>query len=542
MDKLKNQDTELVQDRKTKDAEIPVANDEAAIASRRAFLKAQAEAMEEDQEPEFPEESKPNLTDLIESIPDENKKDNEDRNLIHTDSDDFDETAAEDEDEDELEDLIDEGNKQDISEYYEDMQPADFVEEIDDLDDEDIEKLPELLNTEQLTEIMEEADDETRQRIGDHLPDDTLLEMFEDMSKDDIVDILGEMEIARRKRLLNRMKSGDRKIIHTLLQYPDDSAGGIMTTEYIALREDRTCAEALDTIRDIGPKTEVIETIYVTDEDRLKKLVGTVDLRDLLSSPRNTKLCDIMDDQVVSVEPEVDQEEVAQVVSKYDLQAIPVVSSKGSILGIITVDDIIDVINEEHDEDIAHLGGTSAEEGLDTTLWESARLRLPWLLVNLLTAFLASFTVKVFESTIAQVVALSATMTIVSGMGGNAGTQTMSVMVRELSNGDVDFKENWKSFVKEIFLGVVDGAATGLVTGIIVSLVYGNAFLGVIIFLAMIGNLMVSGIFGFLVPLILDKLHADPALASSIFVTTATDVLGFFIFLGLADLFLPFLT
>ncbi|WP_442852569.1 magnesium transporter [Oribacterium sp. NK2B42] len=429
-----------------------------------------------------------------------------------------------------------------MSEYYEDMQPADFVEEIDDLDDEDIEKLPEFLNTEQLTEIMEEADDDTRQRIGDHLPDDTLLEMFEDMSKDDIVDILGEMEIARRKRLLNRMKSGDRKIIHTLLQYPDDSAGGIMTTEYIALREDRTCAEALDTIRDIGPKTEVIETIYVTDEDRLKKLVGTVDLRDLLSSPRNTKLCDIMDDQVVSVEPEVDQEEVAQVVSKYDLQAIPVVSSKGSILGIITVDDIIDVINEEHDEDIAHLGGTSAEEGLDTTLWESARLRLPWLLVNLLTAFLASFTVKIFESTIAQVVALSATMTIVSGMGGNAGTQTMSVMVRELSNGDVDFKENWKSFVKEIFLGVVDGAATGLVTGIIVSLVYGNAFLGLIIFLAMIGNLMVSGIFGFLVPLILDKLHADPALASSIFVTTATDVLGFFIFLGLADLFLPFLT
>jgi len=542
MDKLKKQDTELVSDQKTKDAENPVNNDEAAIASRRAFLKAQAEAMEEDQEPEFPEESKPNLTDLIESIPDENKKDNEDRNLIHTDSDDFDETAAEDEDEDELEDLIDEGNKQDISEYYEDMQPADFVEEIDDLDDEDIEKLPELLNTEQLTEIMEEADDDTRQRIGDHLPDDTLLEMFEDMSKDDIVDILGEMEIARRKRLLNRMKSGDRKIIHTLLQYPDDSAGGIMTTEYIALREDRTCAEALDTIRDIGPKTEVIETIYVTDEDRLKKLVGTVDLRDLLSSPRNTKLCDIMDDQVVSVEPEVDQEEVAQVVSKYDLQAIPVVSSKGSILGIITVDDIIDVINEEHDEDIAHLGGTSAEEGLDTTLWESARLRLPWLLVNLLTAFLASFTVKVFESTIAQVVALSATMTIVSGMGGNAGTQTMSVMVRELSNGDVDFKENWKSFVKEIFLGVVDGAATGLVTGIIVSLVYGNAFLGLIIFLAMIGNLMVSGIFGFLVPLILDKLHADPALASSIFVTTATDVLGFFIFLGLADLFLPFLT
>lgn len=529
MDELKQQDEEHKLNQETSAAGKSVSN-----VDPRSW---------EDDEPEIPEESRPNLTDLFESIPDDDKKsDDDDRNQIHTDTDDFDEDRADEpEREDELEELIDEGNKEEISEYYEEMQPADFVEEVDDLDDEDLQKLPKFLNTEQLTEIMEEADDDTRQRISEHLDDDTLLAMFEDMSKDDIVDILGEMEIAHQKRLLNRMKSGDRRIIHTLLQYPDDSAGGIMTTEYIALREDRTCAQALDTIRDIGPKTEVIETIYVTDEERLKKLVGTVDLRDLLSSPRNTKLSEIMDDQVVSVEPEVDQEEVAQVVSKYDLQAIPVVSSKGSILGIITVDDIIDVINEEHDEDIAHLGGTSAEEGLDTTLWESVRMRLPWLLINLLTAFLASFTVKMFESTIAKVVALSATMTIVSGMGGNAGTQTMSVMVRELANGEITFKENWKPFVKEILLGVVDGAATGLVTGIVVALLYGNVYLGLIIFLAMIGNLVVSGIFGFLVPLTLEKLHADPALASSIFVTTATDVLGFFIFLGLASAFLPYL-
>ena len=523
MDELKQQDEEHKLNQETSAAGKSVSN-----VDPRSW---------EDDEPEIPEESRPNLTDLFESIPDDDKKsDDDERSQIHTDTDDFDEDRADEpEREDELEELIDEGNKEEISEYYEEMQPADFVEEVDDLDDEDLQKLPKFLNTEQLTEIMEEADDDTRQRISEHLDDDTLLAMFEDMSKDDIVDILGEMEIAHQKRLLNRMKSGDRRIIHTLLQYPDDSAGGIMTTEYIALREDRTCAQALDTIRDIGPKTEVIETIYVTDEERLKKLVGTVDLRDLLSSPRNTKLSEIMDDQVVSVEPEVDQEEVAQVVSKYDLQAIPVVSSKGSILGIITVDDIIDVINEEHDEDIAHLGG------LDTTLWESVRMRLPWLLINLLTAFLASFTVKMFESTIAKVVALSATMTIVSGMGGNAGTQTMSVMVRELANGEITFKENWKPFVKEILLGVVDGAATGLVTGIVVALLYGNVYLGLIIFLAMIGNLVVSGIFGFLVPLTLEKLHADPALASSIFVTTATDVLGFFIFLGLASAFLPYL-
>ncbi len=491
-------------------------------------LKTEADKEEQNEgaEIEIPEESRPNLTALFESIPDSDRKEQPEEAK-----------NDEEEDEDALEQLIDEGNQQDIDEYYEDMQPADFVEEVDELDDEDIRRLPEFLDTEQLTEIMEEADDDLRQRLGENLSDDQLLEVFESMSKDDIVDIMGEMSTGRRKTLLNHMKAGDRRIIHTLLQYPDDSAGGIMTTEYIALREERSCAEALDIIREIGPKTEVIESIYITDDKR--HLVGIVDLRDLLGASRNTKLREIMDDQVISVEPEVDQEEVAQMVSKYDLQAIPVVSRKQTILGIITVDDIIDVINEEHDEDIAHLGGTSSEEDLDSTLTESIRMRLPWLLVNLLTAFLASFTVKLFEGTIEKVVALSATMTIVSGMGGNAGTQTMSIMVRELAKGELDLRENWKSLVKEILLGMVDGAACGLVTGIVVGTLYRNVFLGIIIFLAMIGNLVVSGIFGFLVPVVLKRLKADPALASSIFVTTATDVLGFFIFLGLASLFLP---
>lgn len=184
------------------------------------------------------------------------------------------------------------------------------------------------------------------------------------------------------------------------------------------------------------------------------------------------------------------------------------------------------------------MAGVSGEESLDTSLAESIRLRLPWLLVNLATAFLASFTVKAFESTIAQVVALSATMTIVTGMGGNAGSQTMSILVRDLANGDISWDKAKKPLFKEILLGLVDGAACGLVTGIIVWLVYGNAWLGVIIFIAMIGNLVVSGTFGFLVPVVLKKLHADPAISSSIFVTTATDVLGFFIFLGLAKAFL----
>ena len=202
-------------------------------------------------------------------------------------------------------------------------------------------------------------------------------------------------------------------------------------------------------------------------------------------------------------------------------------------------DDIVDVLVEEQTEDILRMGGVAKEETLDSTLFQSIRMRLPWLLINLVTAFLAALTVKAFESTIAQVVALSATMSIVTGMGGNAGTQTVSIIIRNLAMGKVKFKEVGRLLIKELLLGLINGAIIGLVTGIIVATIYNNMYLGIIIFLAMIGNLIISGFFGLLIPIILEKLKVDPALSSSIFLTTATDVLGFFLFLGLATLFLP---
>ena len=347
------------------------------------------------------------------------------------------------------------------------------------------------------------------------------------------------MKYVQKKALLNQMMEDDRKIIRTLLNYPEDSAGGIMTTAYIALDEKLTVEQGMRRIRQIANKSEVIETIYIVDHSQ--SLVGVANLRDFLTAKKDDLLKDIMKVNPIYVHPEDDQEYAAKLVSKYDLNAIPVVNNRGSILGIITVDDIIDVIVQEYNEDILELGGVSSEENLNTTLWDSIRLRLPWLLVNLLTAFVASMTVKAFEGTIAKVVALSATMTIVTGMGGNAGSQTQSILVRQLSQDDVSLRKYAKSFIKEIMLGVVDGAINGLITGIIVSVIYHNVYLGLIIFIAMIGNLVVAGVFGFLVPVALKRLGADPAVSSSIFITTATDVLGFFIFLGLAQLFLPLL-
>jgi magnesium transporter len=438
-----------------------------------------------------------------------------------------------------IREIISSKNKTELDEFLDHSEPIDFAQQVAELEDDEIMDLLALLDENQLASLMEESEDKERIRIAHMLDNKRLLVAFGYMQKDDIVDMLGDFPIGRRKEIVNLMKSDDRRIITTLLNYPEDSAAGIMTTQYIALNENLSVHDGLDKIRDIGPRTEVIETIYVINDKR--ELTGVCDLRDLLNASRDNRIKDIMDDHVISVLPETDQEVVARLVSRYDLESIPVVTKNNQIFGIITVDDVIDVIVEEYDEDMLQMAGVSKEESIDSSLKDSVRMRLPWLFINLATAFLASFTVKIFEGTISKVVALSAVMTIVSGMGGNAGTQTMSILVRELAQNKVDLKESIRAFFKEIGLGVVDGAATGLLTGVIVAMVYGNPFLGVIVFLAMIGNLVVAGVFGFLVPVILDKLHADPAVSSSIFVTTATDVLGFFIFLGLASIFIKYL-
>ncbi|MDD6666658.1 MAG: magnesium transporter [Lachnospiraceae bacterium] len=439
----------------------------------------------------------------------------------------------------ELRALISRADRSAIAAFIEDFQPIDFAELVSELEDDEIAALTPLLDDDTLASLMEESEDKDRIRIARTLDNTRLLTAFEYMQKDDIVDILGDFTIGRRKEVMRSMRSSDQQIITKLLKYPEDSAGGLMTTEYIALHDNLTAGEGLQTIRKIAPKTEFIETIYVIDKSR--KLIGSVSLRQLLAAPKATRISSLMNDQVISIYPETDQEEASKLVSRYDLDAIPVVSKSNQILGIITVDDVIDVIIEEYDEDMLQMGGVNVEESIDSTWKESLRMRLPWLLINLATAFLASFVVNIFQSTIEKVVALSAVMTIISGMGGNAGTQTMSILVRTLAQEDIDWKEAIPHLFKEILVGILDGASCGLVTGVVVYFMYHNIFLSLIVLLAMIGNLIVSAVFGFLVPVILKKCHADPAVASSIFVTTATDTLGFFIFLGLAKACLPLL-
>jgi len=424
-------------------------------------------------------------------------------------------------------------------EWVEKNYPIDIAEALSEIDREKIDNFTSLLSTEDLADIFEESEKELQIDILKNKSSEEIIEIFSHMAADDITDILGLLSIQKRKELLRHMKQEEAEVVKKLLGYDKESAGGIMTTEYILLNKNLTTTEALRKIKGIGPDTEIIDTIFISDNQ--KKLVGVVDLREILSSSDETKLSEIMEDNIIKVTPDVDQEVVAQQVSKYDLSAMPVINKRGIMIGIITVDDIIDVIEAENTEDMYKMVGVHEEESVDSPLFKSVQRRLPWLFINLGTAFLAAFTVGMFEDVISQVVALAVAMPIVAGMGGNAGSQTLSVVIRSIALGDVDFKDSWKLIFKEGMLGTINGAATGILTGVILYYMYGNYYLGIIIFLAMVFNLLLAGLFGFLIPLGLKSAGIDPALASAIFLTTVTDVFGFFIFLGLAKMFLVYL-
>lgn len=427
----------------------------------------------------------------------------------------------------------------DLNSLTDELKLIDIAKTLSEYEDNQIVLLCTALTDEKLAMVLEHADENIQLKIISYLTNEKILKIFGYMQKDDIADILGMLKIYKRKELLNLMIEGDRKILTSLLGYKEDSAGGIMTTEFIIFKQDMTIKDTLKEIKKMAPKNELLDTLFISDNTR--KVVGTVELRDVLINDNDTILADISSKNFISVEPEVDQEEVAAMFRKYDLTVLPVVNKKQIILGIITVDDVMDVMVEEQTEDILKMGGVAKEETLNSTFWDSVKLRLPWLVINLLTAFLAALTVKAFEGTIAKVVALSSTMSMVTGMGGNAGTQTVSIIIRNIAMGNIELKDALPQLKKEILLGLVNGLVIGIITGIAVGMIYQSVYLGIIILLAMVGNLIVSGIFGLLVPLVLQKLKVDPALSSSIFLTTATDVLGFFIFLSLANLFISYL-
>ena len=426
--------------------------------------------------------------------------------------------------------------KHELENYLKENHFIDIAESFEELDDSELKRILSLMSDENKAKVIEQADEELQEKILELFSDEEIIMIFSHMSPDDITDILGYIEFQKRKSILDNMKRSEANKLRELLGYEEDSAGGIMTTRYIAFREELLIKDIMAKIKVIAPKTEVIEKIFVLNNKR--ELIGEADLRDILISPDDMQLKEIKNENIISVHPDEDQEDVARMVSKYDLKVIPVVSRRNQLLGIITIDDIIDVILEEGTEDILKLGGVSEEENINSKLLISIKKRLPWLVVNLGTAFLASFVVGTFQGTISRAVILATAMPIVAGMGGNAGTQSLTVTIRGIALGEQSMIDNNKMVLKQIFVGFINGAVLGFITGFIMFLVNKNIFLGFIIFLAMIGNLTIACLTGFLIPVTLKRLKIDPALASAVLLTTFTDVCGFFLFLGLAQMFI----
>ena len=362
--------------------------------------------------------------------------------------------------------------------------------------------------------------------------------LIQEIPSDDAAALVDNLPDELSTAVLDLMRPRESGVVEGLLEYDEKTAGRIMNPTVFALSEDLTVGEAITELqnhRDI----EMVFYLYVVDERR--HLVGVTSLRRLLLVSPETPLKRIMVADLISARVEMDQEEVARQVAAYNLLAIPVVDEENKLVGIITVDDVIDVIKDEATEDIYRLAGVSGDERAFTPAMESLRKRLPWLGVNLVTAFLAAAVVALFEGTIDAFPVLAIFMPIVAGMGGNAGTQTLTVVVRGIALGELTWGNARKALLKEMVVGIGNGVVLGLAAALVVWATRGNPTLGIILGLAMVVNLFVAAAAGTLVPLGLRAANVDPALASSVFITTMTDVFGFFSFLGLASLFSRYL-
>jgi magnesium transporter len=379
-----------------------------------------------------------------------------------------------------------------------------------------------------------EVDDTVREEILDELPPETVVEGVRELDSDDAVKILEDLPESEQAEILDQLPSLDRVALRRSLKYPEDSAGRRMQSEYVAVPPSWSVGHTIDYLRENEELPERFFELYVVDGDY--KLLGAVALDTLLRTRRPTHVSELMDAGRRRVLVTADQEEVARLFERYNLIALPVVDEADRLAGVITVDDVVDVIEEEAEKDIKALGGVTGDEELSDSVWTIARGRFNWLLVNLATAFLASSVLGLFEGELQKMVALAVLAPIVASQGGNAATQTMTVAVRALATRELHDGNAMRIVQRELLVGLVNGVAFAVITGVAAAAWFRTADLGIVIGLAMVCNLVAAALGGILVPLVVDRFRLDPAVSSGVFVTTITDVVGFFSFLGIASL------
>ena len=427
--------------------------------------------------------------------------------------------------------LLEEGSLEGAAALFAELHQADQGDLLLLLEADEREALLDSLSTEDAARVMEYLDPDEASDLFEHMDADALSDILDEARADVAADVLHQLPSEKSGELLDRMEeSGD---VSALLDYPDDSAGGMMRREFLSISSGASASNGLDSLRLLLPEAESIGAIFAEDDDG--RLEGVLNITRLALARPGSLVSEFMDQNVRSVLPTADQEECARLMERYDLRYLPVVDRRDRLLGVILVEDMVDVLEEEATEDMYGMTGIGGERVFGS-FGGSVRRRLPWLSLNLATTFLAALVIVMFESTLVRTVAIAAFLPIVAGQGGIAGTQTLTLVVRSMALGDVPPRTAFRLIRDEVLLGIVHGLLVGVVVGLAAFGWKGNYMLGVIVGLALAGNMVVAGTTGAAVPLVLRAIKLDPAVGSAVLVTTLTDVLGFLMLLGLAAL------
>ncbi len=385
-------------------------------------------------------------------------------------------------------------------------------------------------------DVITVLDEEVRTGVLENMPAEQVAKILSDLDSDDALDIIAPLDTEFQQEIMRKLSAKIRLALEEGLSFPEDSAGRLMQREFVAIPQFWTVGKTIDYLR--AARDTLPDDFYdLIVIDPSHHVVGEIPLNKLVRSQRSVKIDSLTLEDVHSIPADMDQEEVATIFRNENLASAPVVDDSGRLIGIITYDDVIFVIDEEAEEDLLKLGGVG-EDDLYRTILPTAFARSRWLFINLLTAFMAASVISLFDATIEKIVALAVLMPIVAGMGGNAGTQAMTVAVRAIATNEISGANAWRVIGKETTVGVLNGLVFAVLIGLVAGFWFHNPGLGAVIAAAMVINLIVAGFFGSSIPVVLNKFNIDPAVASSVFLTTMTDVIGFFAFLGLASLFL----
>ncbi len=416
-----------------------------------------------------------------------------------------------------------------------DLHPSDVAEEIEDLELDEIREILRDLDHDIIADIIPELPQEVQTDLMENMRVERVSEIIPEMYSDDAADALGDVSPERLQTIMEQLPDEEMEEISTLMEYPEDSAGGIMQREVHAIKDSLTLAEARESIR-LAEDQEDISAIYIYVVDEEGRLKGVLRLRDLLFRDLSLPVRDVMITKVRSIRAAADQEEIANLFQKYNYSSLPVVDDFGKLVGRVTSDDVLDVVQEEATEDMHRMVGISGDETVYTPWQRSVRNRLPWLCINLATGFCIAWVISMFEPAIEEYAILAFFLPIVGLIGGNAGNQTLTIVVRSLALGEIEDREWRRLLIKEFFTGCTTGFAVGGLAGLVSWIWIGKPILGAVVALAILFNMIAAAAAGVLVPISLRALKVDPALASSIMVTTTTDIVGFFLFLSLATI------